>query len=160
MGATDSAVLWATAIATLAFAIVLWRRGVRGRYLVAAVWIAFYGCALVVMMSAHNIEIVYNTVTHQRSFAGTPFVYDWRVYSLLLFGVLLTVLGARVLHMVSQVRRDHVPRRRPMLRAIGWVLALVVPTIPIQATFGYLLSALSLITGAVVLATSMSDRSV
>ena len=72
--------LGATAIATLAFAIVLWRRGVRGRLLVAAAWIAFYGCALVVMMSAHNIEIVYNTVTHQRSVAGTPFVYDWRVY--------------------------------------------------------------------------------
>lgn len=74
-----------------------WRRGQRGWRLAALVFVSFYGVGLVVTMSAHCADIIHNLALRNRSMDGSPFAYNWRTYSLLLFGVLLIDRGIRVL---------------------------------------------------------------
>ena len=72
--------------------------------------------------------------------SGRPFAYDWRTYSLLLFGALLIVLGRRVLR--AALAGD----RAAVLRATGLVLLICAPTIPVHAFFGVLMTAWSGVT--------------
>ncbi|GLC25677.1 hypothetical protein [Roseisolibacter agri] len=124
-----------------------WRAGVRGRRLAATVLASFYGVVLVAMLTAHCADVTYNTVLGNRSFVdGRPFAYDWRTYSLLLFGVLLIVQGVRVLRATPGLGRGEPAARAAILRTALLVLAIAAPTIPVHAFFGSLISGLTVLT--------------
>jgi hypothetical protein len=70
------------------------RRSQRGWRLAALTVVSFYGVGLVVLLAAHSADIIYNTVLANRSpIDGSRFTYNWRTYSLLLFGALLAFFG-------------------------------------------------------------------
>jgi hypothetical protein len=111
---------------------------------------SFYGLGLVVMLAAHCADIVYNTVLGHRAMDGSTFSYGWRTYSLLLFGALLIRQGALCLLAALRLGRGEASARADVLRAAGVVLAIVLPTLPIHAFFGTLLSGWSALTLLVV----------
>ena len=124
-----------------------WRAGVRGRRLAAAVIASFYGVVLVAMLAAHCADVAYNTVLANRSVIdGTRFAYNWRTYSLLLFGVLLIVQGVRVLRATPGLGRGELAARAEILRTALLVLAIAAPTIPVHAFFGTLISGVTVAT--------------
>ncbi|MDF1502487.1 hypothetical protein [Roseisolibacter sp. H3M3-2] len=134
----DPIVMAALAAALLALPTLLWRRGARGARLLGAAFAAFHGAGLVVMLAAHCADIIYNVALRNTSMtSGRPFAYDWRTYSLLLFGALLILLGRRVLR--AALAGD----RAEVLRATGLVLLICAPTIPVHAFFGVLTTAWS-----------------
>src|SRR5687768_6736235 len=85
----DPIVMASLALGLLACAAGAWRLGARGPRLLATFFAAFYGLTLVVMLSAHSADVLYNTVLRSRAMDGSAFGYNWRTYSLLLFGALL-----------------------------------------------------------------------
>lgn len=150
MGPDDKLVLSAITLGTVAAVLLLRHRGARGLRLFAAGWAAFYGVVLVAMLSGHCIEIGYNTLQGSRGFDGTPFAYNWRTYSLLLFGGVLIRLGVRALRAALGIGGGEAGARGRMLGTVGVVLAIVLPIIPIHPPFGYLISGISALTLAVV----------
>lgn len=140
------------------------RWGARGGRLAASIFLAFYGLTLAVMLAAHCADIVYNTVLANRSaIDGSPFVYNWRTYSLLLFGVLLVREGVRVLRAAMRLGHGDAGARSEILRRVGVVLAITAPTIPIHAFFGVLISGLSvlaMLVAAVVAREPVRERTV
>lgn len=130
-----------------------WRSGQRGWRLAAVTFVSFFGIGLVVMMAGHCADIIYNLARANRSVIdGSPFTYNWRTYSLLLFGVLLIGRGMRCLGAARRLARDDDAARRDVLKNAGVVLAITLPTIPVHAFFGGLMSgwsSLALIVAAV-----------
>lgn len=123
-----------------------WRGGQRGWRLATVTFISFFGIGLVTMMAGHCADIIYNVVLANRSVIdGSPFTYNWRTYSLLLFGVLLIGCGVRCLGAVRRFARHDDAARQDVLRNAGVVLAITLPTIPIHAFFGGLMSGWSLL---------------
>jgi hypothetical protein len=136
----DLIVLVLLAAGLLASVIVPWRRGVRGRRLLATAMAAFYGHTLVTMLAFHCIDILYGLANRLQSMTGAPFRWDWRTYSLLLFGTLLVRLGADCLTAAAGIARGEPAARARFLRRAALVLGLVLPIVPIHAFFGYLIS--------------------
>jgi hypothetical protein len=141
---TDVLVLLVVFAGTIASAVLLRRQGIRGRGLLAAVWLSFYGLMLTAMMLAHSAEVVYRTVAARAAVTSSASIYNFRVYSLLLLGALLIWAGVVSLRAAPGLGRGSVEARRAALRASVAVLALVAPLIPIQKLFGILLSVLSM----------------
>lgn len=130
-----------------------WRRGHRGWRLAALMFLSFYGAGLTAMLAAHCADIVYNTALASKSaIDGSTFTYNWRTYSLLLFGVLIIDRGVRSLRAARRYSAGDTTAGVEILRNAGVVLAITLPTIPIHAFFGTLMtvwSALALIVAAV-----------
>jgi hypothetical protein len=139
-----------------------WRRGQRGWRLAALVFVSFYGVGLVATMSAHCADIIHNLVLRNRSVVdGSPFAYNWRTYSLLLFGVLLIGRGIRCLAAARRFAPGDPSARTDILRNGAVVLAITLPIIPIHAFFGTLVSvwsSLALIVTAAGLRAAMENR--
>ena len=137
-----------------------WRGGQRGWRLAALTFVSLFGIGLVTMMAGHCADIIYNLARANRSVIdGSPFTYNWRTYSLLLFGVLLISRGMRCLHAARRFARHDDAARRDVLNNAGVVLAITLPTIPVHAFFGGLMSgwsSLALIVAAVGLRSSPS----
>jgi hypothetical protein len=73
--------------ATVIFALLLRKRGIRGKRQLAITWIFFYGTFVTVMLFMHNFVIL-----GLRIFGGTAntdFSYDFHLYSLILLGSVL-----------------------------------------------------------------------
>lgn len=118
-----------------------WRRGQRGWRLAALAFVSFYGVGLVATMAAHCADIIHNLVLRNRSMVdGAPFTYNWRTYSLLLFGVLLIDRGIRCLGAARRFAAGKPGARNDILRNGAVVLAITLPIIPIHAVFGVLMS--------------------
>ena len=118
-----------------------WRRGQRGWRLAALVFVSFYGIGVVAMMAAHCADIIHNVALRNRSVVdGSPFAYNWRTYSLLLFGVLLIDRGIRCLAAARRFAAGDRAARTDILRSAAVVLAITLPIIPIQGIFGILMS--------------------
>ena len=129
-----------------------WRRGLRGRRFLTVAFLAFYGYALAAMLAAHCADIAYSTAVHARSPDGSVFAYNWRTYSLLLFGVLLMRQGAACLRAARRLARGEADARADALRGVGVVLAVVLPTVPLHGLFGTAFSVWSALTLFVVAA--------
>ena len=142
---TDLLVLLLIFAGTSASAVLLWRRGIRGRQFFAAVWLSFYGLVLTLMMLAHSAEIVYRIVASRAAAANPGSMYNFRVYSLLLLGALLVWAGVECIRAAPGLGRGTAEARRTALRASIMVLAIVAPLIPFQRVFGILLSMLSIL---------------
>lgn len=117
-----------------------WRAGQRRGRLAAAVVGLFYGITLVVMLAAHCADVLWGLAHHATSMAGGRFTYDWRTYSLLLFGIVLIGRGVRCMNASLRMGRGDAAGRTALLREGVIVLALVLPLIPVHAFFGYLMS--------------------
>lgn len=130
----------AKAAAAALFARALHRRGARGARLALASWLGFLGIFLVVMMSMHALVIIGMRALDRP--AGTPFGYDFRLYSLVLLAAVLGAQGVRLLGAARGVAAGVPGSRRAAASALGAVLALSAPLIPLQF-FGVLLTALS-----------------
>lgn len=135
------------------------RRGARGRRLVAASASALLGYVLLVMMTAHNVDVVHGVAVRGVRFDGTPFRYDFHAYALLLLGAVLTwpcVLAARL---AGPLGRGEAGARGAALRVVAAVLAVCLPLIPVHACFGVLISAVAAACGgAVAIATRPAPR--
>ena len=137
----DTVVLIALLVGLIAAGVDHWQRGQRGWRLAGLVFLSFYGIGLVAMLSAHCVDILYNLALANRSVMdGLPFTYNWRTYSLLLFGVLLIERGVRLLLATWRFAAGDSRVRADILRNAGVVLAITLPTIPIHAFFGVLIS--------------------
>ena len=118
-----------------------WRHGQRGWRLATLAFISFFGVGLVTMMAGHCADIIYNLALANRSVVdGSSFTYNWRTYSLLLFGVLLIDRGIRCLRATRRFAGGDDAARREILKNAGVVLAITLPTIPVHAFFGALMS--------------------
>lgn len=135
-------------LATALFAAAMWRRGVRGRRLVASAWVFFFGLFLTVMLSTHSLVILGLRLFERP--AGAPFVYDFHLYALLLVGAVFIAQGLRCLRAAARLTDADGGGRREALRASCVVLCLAAPMIPIQF-FGVVLSAASIVSAAAVL---------
>lgn len=150
MPLTDVLVLLLVFAGTAASAAMLRRQSFRGRSLFVGVWLSFYGLVLTAMMLAHSVEILYRTVASGVQGGAATRAYDFRLYSLLLLGALLIWAGVECLRAAPGLSRGSRSARRTALRATLAVLAIVVPLIPLQLVFGTLLTALSILSLAVL----------
>ena len=142
---TSDPVVGSTILATtLAASGILVHRGVRGRRLAASILALFAGTAITLMLAAHNIEILYR-LAGGHVYTDPPLRYDFRVYSLLLMGVVLMVQGVRVLRSGVGISRGDAAARRMGVRALLIVLAMSLPIIPIHPFFGPIGSGLAVI---------------
>jgi hypothetical protein len=154
----DQLVMLALGLGLPAWAAYAWRRGLRGLPFAGVLLALFYGHTLVVMLGAHCADVVYNTARGRSTVDGAPMHYSWRVYSLLLFGALVMLLGARALRAALRWSRGDADAPAAVLRAAGLVLALVLPVVPIHRFFGLLVSGASLLTAAAVAAAARAGR--
>jgi hypothetical protein len=148
----DEVVMLALLLGLAACAGSQWRRGLRGRRLAVVVFAAFYGYALVAMLAAHCADIAYSTVVHTRSPDGSVFAYNWRTYSLFLFGALLIRQGAHCLRAALRLGGGEPAARADVLRAAGVVQVIVLPTVPLHGVFGTAVAVWSAMTLLVVAA--------
>ena len=117
-------------LVTAVFAVAMRRRGARGRTLAAGTWVFFYGLFLAVMLSTHSVVILGLRLFERP--AGAPFVYDFKLYSLLLVGAVFVTQGVRYVRAAGRLAAAGGAARREALRASYVVLALAAPMIPIQ----------------------------
>jgi len=129
------------------FAGAMWRRGARGRRLLAGTWVFFYGLFLTLMLSTHSLVILGLRLFERP--AGSPFVYDFHLYALLLVGAVFISQGVRFLRAAPRLA-GQTGGRREALRTSLVVLGLAAPMIPLQF-FGAVLTAGSLVSVAAVL---------
>jgi hypothetical protein len=128
----------------------------------------FYGLSVISALAMHCLDLLYAWSHHLTSFGtGKPFAWDWHLYSLLLFGVLLIWLGAQCVRRALRMGRGDVTARGEFLRLAAVMLAIVLPVSSIQPLFGVVGSVMSVIALLVVGAggrrwttrTAESDRS-
>jgi len=136
----DQVVQIALFVGLVAVGVDHWRRGQRRWRLAALVFVSFYGVGLVATMAAHCADIIHNLALRNRSMDGSPFSYNWRTYSLLLFGVLLIDRGIRVLRAARRLAAGDRAARTDILKSGALVLGITLPLIPVHAIFGVLMS--------------------
>lgn len=147
MPKTDLFVLLTLLLGTPALVFRHRRGGARGRRLFAAGWTSFYGLALTAMMATHCVDVLANVMRGAGTrMDGLPWAYDFRLYSLLLLGVLLTVIGVRVLRTTPGLARGDAGARRDTAVHTLLVLGIALPLIPIHAFFAYIVTTLSALT--------------
>lgn len=113
-----------------------WRRGLRSRRLAVTVFAMFFSLTVIVSMAMHDVDVLWGLGHRSPSMTGRPFAYDWRTYSLLLFGALMVWLGARSLRASLRMGRGDPGGRTDFLRLAAVMLAIVLPIIPINPFFG------------------------
>ena len=134
-------------LATALFAGAMWRRGARGRALLAGTWVFFFGVFLTVMLSMHSLVILGLRLFERP--AGAPFVYDFHLYALLLVGAVFVSQGVRYLRAAARLAGRSGGRREALTASLA-VLGLAAPMIPIQF-FGLVLTFGGLVSVAAVL---------
>ncbi len=154
----DQFVMIALALGLASWGAYAWRRGLRGFGFAGVLFALFYGHTLVVMLAAHCADVAFNTARGRSVIDGSAISYDWRTYSLLLFGALLVHQGARSVRAGLRWSRGASDAAPEVLRATAVVLALVLPTIPIHAFFGVLIGGASALTAGVVAAAARAAR--
>ena len=148
---TDPIVLGLLLLSLIGSLVFQWRRGLRGGRLAVVTVAMFYGLAAIIALSMHTLDVLYGYSHRNTSFAtGKPVTWDWHTYSLLLFGVLMVWFGAQCLRLALRLGRGDASARSAFLRFSGVILLVVLPLIPIQALFGVVAAALSVIALLVV----------
>ena len=153
MPSSDQVVLLGVAIATPLSVILLRRRGARGRHWLSASFLAFFGSALLLMMTTHTVEVVYNTMRGGKTIEGSAWAYNFRTYSLLLLAGVLLSQALRALRVVPALGRGDPAARNKALSAAAIVLAVSAPLMPVHAFFGIMWTVISALTLIVLLLT-------
>jgi hypothetical protein len=148
---TDPIVLGLLLVSLIGSLAYQWRLGLRGGRLAVVTVAMFYGLAAIIALSMHTLDVLYG-FSHRNASAitGQAFAWDWRTYSLLLFGALMIWFGARCLRLALRLGRGDTSARTEFLRFSGVILLVVLPLIPIQAMFGVVAAGLSVIALLVV----------
>ena len=148
---TDPIVLGLLIASLLGSLVYLWRRGLRGGRLAVVTFAMFYGLAVIATLGMHCVDVLYALTHRLKSFGtGKAFGWDWHTYSLLLFGVLLTWLGALCVRHAARMARGDAGARAEFLKLAAIMLLIVLPTASIQPLFGVAGSLLSVIALLVV----------
>jgi hypothetical protein len=151
MAHTDPIVLALLVLSLIGSLAYQWRRGLRGGRLAVVTFAMFYGLAVISALGMHCVDLLYGWSHGLTSFGtGKPFGWDWRMYSLMLFGVLLVWLGARCLRSALRMGEGDERARGEFLRLVGVALLIVVPIVPIHSFFGWIASGFSVIAVLVV----------
>ncbi|HEX2191254.1 MAG TPA: hypothetical protein VHG51_20255 [Longimicrobiaceae bacterium] len=135
-------------LATGLFARGLVRQGVRGRALASATWSFFFGLFVAVMLSLHALVVLGLRVFERAP--GAPFVYDFRLFSLLLLAGVLVPQGVRCLRAAPGLARGEGAAWRDALRATCVVAAVGLALVPLQF-FGLVLTAMGAVSLALLL---------
>jgi hypothetical protein len=141
MPGIDLVVLVCVVLGCIGFGVRVWRRGARRRLLAGAIAAGSYGIVLTVSMSAHIVDILSRWSVGQ-GYDGTLIAYDFRLYSLLLLGGILTACGVRLLRAAGALADGDARGRASAAVAATCALVLVLPLIPIQSFFAVPLSVL------------------
>jgi len=148
---TDQIVLVLLLLCLFGSLVYQWRQGLRGGRLALVTFAMFYALSVISALTMHCIDLMYGWSHHLTSFGtGKPFAWNWHLYSLTLFGVLLIWFGVQCLRRALRMGRGDVAARGEFLRLVVVMLAIVLPIIPIQPFFGAIASALSVIALLVV----------
>lgn len=147
---SDPIVLGLILVSLVASLVLQWRRGLRWRRLAVTVYAMFFSLTVMSTMSMHCADVLYGLTHHLQSMTGKTFAYDWRTYSLLLFGALLIWFGARCLEAALRMGRGEERGRIDFLRHVAVILAIVLPLIPVNPFFGPLASVASGLALAIV----------
>lgn len=145
----DIAVLVSVAVGTAVLAYLIRRWGTRGRRFWETLWLGFFGLFLVISMVAHCLDVL-SRLAIGTSYAGEPFPYNFRVYSLFLLGAVLIVLGLQLLQQVRDFARWNAAARSDALRTTSLVLAVSVPLLPVHAFFAVIVTTLAVLSGLVL----------
>jgi hypothetical protein len=133
--------LYASTGASIWFAVRARKRGARALATVGAV--AFFSGALIASLGgAHTLAVV------GRALRRPSFVYDFRLYSLVLLGVCQITGGVRCLSTSWSLVRGSAGAWKAALAATAWLLIVNVPLVPITGFAGLpaLLASATLIT--------------
>jgi len=154
---TDPIVLGLLLVSLIGSVIYQWRRGLRGGRLAVVAFAMFYSLAMISALGMHCLDVLYALTHRLKHFdTGATFGWDWRTYSLLLFGVLLVWLGTQCLRRALRMGRGDTSARPEFLRLAAVALLIVAPVIPIQGFFGIVGATLSVL---VLLAVGLGGRS-
>jgi hypothetical protein len=137
---TDPIVLGLILVSLVASLVYQWQRGLRWRLLAVTVFAMFFSFTVIAAMTMHCADVLWGLTHHLPSMSGKPFAYDWRTYSLLLFGALMIWLGARCLEAALRMGRGDERGRSDFLRRVALALVIVLPIIPVHPFFGPLAS--------------------
>ena len=116
-----------------------------------ASWLSFFGIALLLMMTTHTVEVVFNTMRGSKTIEGLQWGYNFRTYSLLLLAAVLLTQAVRALRSVRALARGEEAARRAALNAAFIVFAVCAPLVPVHAFFGIMWTAISALTLVVLL---------
>ena len=152
----DIAVLVSVVVGTAVLAYLIRRWGTRQRRFWETLWLAFFGLFLVISMVAHSLDVL-SRLAIGTSYAGEPFPYNFRVYSLLLLGAVLIALGLQLLQQVRGFARWNAAARSNALRTTCLVLAVSVPLLPVHAFFAVIITTLAVLS-VLVLAGAKRER--
>ena len=127
------------------FLVRAWRGGVRGRRLAVGTWAYLFGTFITVMLSFHVAENLWRITPGTLISHGDKPGYDFRFYSLILFGVVMLVQGVSILKASKAIAFGDDATRSTLIRRTLVVLALCVPIIPFQI-FGAVLTVMGVMT--------------
>jgi hypothetical protein len=120
-------------IGSIGFAVAMRRRGVPGALVAAAAIVLYCGVVVASLGTMHLLAVVGRALAGRGSGPGGTFVYDFRFYSLLLFGVTLITPAMAALTAVRRITRADAAGGRVAVSASLVLLALNIPLVPIQA---------------------------
>ena len=120
-------------IGSIGFAVAMSRRRVPGALVAAAAIDLYCGVVVASLGTMHLLAVVGRALAGKGSGPGGTFVYDFRFYSLLLFGVALMTPAVAALTAVRRLTRGDAAGSRVAVSASVALLALNIPLVPIQA---------------------------
>jgi len=120
-------------VGSIGFAAAVRRRRVPGALVAAAAIDLYCGVVIASLGTMHLLAVVGRALAGRGSGPGGTFVYDFRFYSLLLFGVTLIIPALAALTAVRRLTRGDAAGARVAVSASLVLLALNIPLVPIQA---------------------------
>jgi hypothetical protein len=120
-------------VGSIGFAAAARRRRVPGALVAAAAIDLYCGVVIASLGTMHVLAVVGRALAGNGSGPGGTFVYDFRFYSLLLFGVTLIAPALAALTAVRRLTRGDAAGGRVAGSASLVLLVLNIPLVPIQA---------------------------
>jgi hypothetical protein len=120
-------------VGSIGFAAAARRRRVPGALVAAAAIDLYCGVVIASLGTMHVLAVVGRALAGKGSGPGGTFVYDFRFYSLVLFGVTLITPALAALTAVRRLTRGDAAGGRVAVSASLVLLALNIPLVPIQA---------------------------
>ena len=120
-------------VGSIGFAAAARRRRVPGALVAAAAIDLYCGVVIASLGTMHLIAVVGRALAGKGGGPGGTFVYDFRFYALLLFGVTLIIPAVAALTAVRRLTRGDAAGGRLAVSASLVLLALNIPLVPIQA---------------------------